>query len=213
MSRVGTTLPTGIDVRRPRDHHQPPLFTLNLIHQGISGEAGIYLVLHALAFCAVMPDDDFTILISCACTTRIWLLFLRYTPKRNALRGFGGDGATDHVPESGTRNGFNPLPTLVPSDGTRIYGTVASSPRAVTDRPAPRLCVGTVRIYTNYTKPLSNHRVRDWMRVWSLTAPTVPSELLSPGCSKYEEPVFQPEKPEQLMQSVDHATSDEPTWT
>ena len=134
MSRVGTTLPTGIDVRRPRDHHQPPLFTLNLIHQGISGEAGIYLVLHALAFCAVMPDDDFTILISCACTTRIWLLFLRYTPKRNALRGFGGDGATDHVPESGTRNGFNPLPTLVPSDGTRIYRTVASSPRAVTDR-------------------------------------------------------------------------------
>ena len=39
---------------------------------------------------------------------------------------------------------LNPLPSLVLSDRTRIYGTVASSPRAVTDRLLG--CVGTVRV-------------------------------------------------------------------
>ena len=45
----------------------------------------------------------------------------------------------------------NPFPTLLTSDVNRIFGTVASSPRAVTDRLLG--CVGTVRIDTNYTKP------------------------------------------------------------
>ena len=38
---------------------------------------------------------------------------------------------------------INPFPTLVLSDRTRIYGTVASFPRAVTDRRSIG-CVGTV---------------------------------------------------------------------
>ena len=46
---------------------------------------------------------------------------------------------------------FNPLPTLMAERHIRIFGTVASSPRAVTDRLLG--CVGTVRIDTNYTKP------------------------------------------------------------
>ena len=45
----------------------------------------------------------------------------------------------------------NPLPTLVLSDRTRIFGTVASSPRAAADRLLG--CVGTARIDINYTKP------------------------------------------------------------
>ena len=46
---------------------------------------------------------------------------------------------------------LNPFPTLIVFNTIRIYGTVASSPRAVTDRLLG--CVGTVRIDTNYTKP------------------------------------------------------------
>ena len=46
---------------------------------------------------------------------------------------------------------LNPFPTLIVFNTIRIYGTVASSPRAVTDRLLG--CVGTVRMDTNYTKP------------------------------------------------------------
>ena len=43
-----------------------------------------------------------------------------------------------------------PLPTLNSYSEFRIYDPVTSSPRAVTDRLLG--CVGTVRIYNNYTK-------------------------------------------------------------
>ena len=69
------------------------------------------------------------------------------------------DDARGHGPRKGkwtlrsSRRGWgvNPLPTLVTWHVTRIYETVASSPRAVTDRLLG--CVGTVRIDTNYAKP------------------------------------------------------------
>ena len=53
--------------------------------------------------------------------------------------------------QTGVGRGLTLYPCLIYFKQIRIYGTVASSPRAVTNRLLG--CVGTVRIGTNYTKP------------------------------------------------------------